>query len=245
MKISVQLYTLRALLEKDLWGTLDKLSSEGFRNVELAGLYGHTPEEFRMGLSERGLKAHSMHVGLDQAKEHLDQTVQEAHTIGLEFVVVPWLDPKSFGGGWKEIAEILGDLAQEYKQNDLKLGYHNHAFEFEQTGGKSGFEVLWENAGPDLHAEVDLYWVKKGGANPVDWLHRLAKQCDQAHFKDMDAEGEFTEVGSGSLDWDAIIRAGKEMGLRYAIIENDQPKIDPLESVAKSRRFLLSKGLTD
>lgn len=245
MKISVQLYTLRSLLEKDTWGTLDKLSGEGFRNVELAGFYGHGAEEFRIGLAERGLKAHSMHVGIDQAKGQFDQTVQDAHTIGLEFVVVPWIDPKAFKGGWKEIADVLGELAVTYKQNDLKLGYHNHAFEFEKSDGTTGFETLWSNAGQELHAEVDLFWVKKGGEDPVAWLHKLAQQCDQAHFKDMDSKGEFTEVGDGSLDWDAIIQAGKQMGLRFAIIENDQPKIDPLESVARSRKFLLDKGLTD
>jgi len=245
MKISVQLYTIRSLMEKDFWGTLSRLGEAGFRNVELAGLGGNEAEAVRLGMAERGLKPHSMHVDLNRAKNDLDALVQEAHTLGVDYVVVPWIDPSQFKGGWKEIAGVLSDLAKAYGQHDLKFGYHNHAFEFEKEGDKSCFEVLWENAVPELIAEVDLFWVKKGGDDPVAWIHKLAPRIKEAHFKDMDAQGEFTEVGVGSLDWDGIIKAGKEVGIEWAIIENDAPKIDPLESVIKSREFLIGKGLKD
>lgn len=245
MRISVQLYTLRSLLEKDFWGTLEKLSEAGFRNVELAGFYDNDAEALRVGMGERGLKAHSMHIGLDQVRGNFDQVVQDAHTVGLEHVVVPWLDPSQFAGGWKEIAGLFNEFGARFTEHDLKFGYHNHAFEFEKEGDKTGFEVLWENAGSDVWAEIDLFWVKKGGSDPVDWIHRLAPKFKQAHFKDMDSNGEFTELGQGTMDWDGIIAAGKEVGLEWAIIENDSPKIDPLEAVTISRKFLVSKGLKD
>ncbi|MFM9874390.1 MAG: sugar phosphate isomerase/epimerase family protein [Fimbriimonadaceae bacterium] len=245
MKISVQLYTIRSLMEKDFWGTLTRLSEAGFRNVELAGLGGHDAEEARIGFAERGLKPHSMHVDLNRVKTDQDALVQEAHTLGVGTVIVPWIDHNTFKGGWKEIAEVLTSLAKLYAEHDLKLGYHNHAFEFEKEGDRTGFEILWESAGPEVVPEVDLFWVKKGGDDPIAWINKLTGRIKEAHFKDMDPKGEFTEVGQGSMDWDGIIKAGKEAGLEYAIIENDSPKIDPLESVTKSREFLLSKGLKD
>lgn len=245
MKISVQLYTIRDLMDKDFWGTLTRLSEAGFRNVELAGLGGHEAEEARIGFSERGLRPHSMHVDINRAKSDIDALVQEAHTLAVEYVIVPWIDPKAFAGGWKEIAHVLSGLSKIYSEHDLKFGYHNHAFEFEKVDGKSGFEVLWENSVSDLVPEIDLYWVKKGGDDPVAWINKLSGRVKEAHFKDMDSKGEFTEVGHGSLDWDGIIKAGKAAGIEWAIIENDSPKINSLESVIKSREFLLSKGLRD
>jgi sugar phosphate isomerase/epimerase len=87
--------------------------------------------------------------------------------------------------------------------------------------------------------------VKKGDHDPVAWMEKLAPRLRQAHFKDMDAKGDFTEVGAGSLDWKAIVAKSRELELEWAIIENDAPKIDPLESVKRSRDFLLGLGLKD
>lgn len=245
MKISVQLYTVRSLLEKDFWGTIDGLAKAGFKTVELAGLYGHSALEIREGLAKRGMKAASMHIGFDEVRDHLDAVVGDAHTLGLEYVVIPWLDPKSFKDGWKEIAATLSKFAEKFESHDLHLGYHNHAFEFEMHDGVCGFEILWENASPKLFSELDLYWVKKGGHDPVAWLKKLSKRLRFAHFKDMDEKGEFTQVGEGKLDWDSIIKEAKSAKMLYAIIENDQPKIDPLQAVIQSREFLIKKGLKD
>lgn len=232
-------------MENDFWGTLESLARAGFRNVELAGFYNNTAEDLRVGLGERGLKAHSMHVSIDQVNGDFDQMVSDAHTLGLEHVVVPWIDPSKYSGGWKEIAEILSGMAVRFKEHDLLFGYHNHAFEFEKFGEKTGYEILWENAGAELGAEIDLFWVKKGGENPVGWIEKLAPRFKQAHFKDMDSKGEFTELGQGTIDWVEIIEASKKAGLEWAIIENDSPKIDPLEAVTISRKHLVGLGLKD
>lgn len=244
-KISVQLYTLRSLMEKDFWGTLTGLGQAGFKNVEMAGLGGFTAEEVRAGLAERGMKAHSMHVGFERVRDDMDAVVAEAHTLGCEFVVVPWIDPKKFDRQWIGVAQSMSGLADRLRVHDLWLGYHNHAFEFEHQEGRPGFEIFWENAGENLIAELDLFWVKKGGHDPVDWMKRLAKRLRLAHYKDMDLNGEFTEIGSGTLDWRSIVPASRDVNLDWAVIENDDPKSDPLAAVIQSRNYLLGLGLKD
>lgn len=244
MKISVQLYTVRSLLEKDFWGTIDGLAKIGFKNVELAGLYGHSAEDVQSGLAERGIKARSMHSSFEAVRDNMDSVVGEAHTLGLADVVVPWLNIGQFKG-WEDAASQLTDLAKKLTKHDITLSYHNHDFEFQKQGDRTGFEILWEHAAPSLHAELDLYWVTKGGGDPVTWIDRLDKRVRLSHYKDMDNSGNFAQVGQGKLDWKRIIEANKRAGTLYAIIENDQPQIDPLEAVRQSREFLLKQGLKD
>lgn len=232
-------------MEKDFWGTLSRLGEAGFRNVELAGLGGNSATEVKDGLVSRGLAAHSMHVGLDRVQSDFDGVVQEAHSLGLEHVIVPWLDPKSFLGGWSEIGKVLGELADRMAKHDISFGYHNHAFEFESVGESTGFGMIWDHSGETLRAELDLYWVAKAGENPGEWLRRLGPKVKQAHFKDMALSGEFTEVGSGTLNWRELIPVCREVGVDWAIIENDDPKMDPLESVIQSRNYLIGLGLKD
>lgn len=246
MKIGVQLYTLRSSFEKDLWGTFDALAAQGFKNVELAGTYDLEPAELAKGLKERGLKASSAHVGLDQFENGIDGVAEFAKAFDIQHVVVPWLDP-SARGAYKELGEKLTKFAVALEPHGIKVGYHNHDFEFEKSGEEMGYEVLWQHADTKkVFAELDLYWVVRAGEDPVAWLKELSGNVPFTHFKDMKKDDTFfTEVGSGRIDWKALIEAGKKAGVKYAIIEHDQPEMDPLESVKKSREYLLGLGLKD
>lgn len=250
MKISVQLYTLRDSFEKDLWGTFDNLAEIGFKNVELAGLYGLTAQELKDGLAQRGIKASGTHTGLGELENDLDHHVAIAHTFGIETLIVPWLNINDFPGGWTEVGNRLNAIAPKLAAHDLKIAYHNHDFEFAPDNSpegqaRPGYDVLWQTAKPEVRAEVDVYWVQKAGHDPVAWLEKLGPRNVYTHFKDIDENGFFTQVGQGKINWDGVIDACKKQNVEYAVIENDQPQIDPVEAVRQSREFLLSKGLSD
>lgn len=248
MKIAVQLYTIREPLGKDFWGTLDKVAKIGYKNVQIAGLYNLKPEEVRKGLDERGLIGVSPHVSLDDVEKRLSETIQMAKTLGCDRVTVPWVGKDVYGKGWKLAAERFNKVGEAIHEQGLMFSYHNHAFEFEKEGDKPGYDVLWANVNRDLvQAEIDLYWVQKGGADPVRYLKLLRGDCPTLHFKDMTKDDKkiFTEVGSGQLDWNAIIPAAIQARTEYAIVENDDPQMDPLESIRISREFLIGQGLKD
>ena len=247
IKIGVQLYTLRTLFEKDVWGTMDGLARLGFKNVELAGMYGMEAKVMAAGLRRRGLNVTSAHVGIEQFDSDMNGLVEMAKTLEFTDLIVPWINPEQHGG-WKGVGEKLTRFAGEVAPHGLRVGYHNHDFEFKKDGDDLGYEVLWHHADPKkVFAELDIYWVVKGKQDPVAWLNELKGHIFYAHFKDMKKdEGEgFTEVGAGRIDWKKVIAAGEKAGLKYAVIENDQPEIDPLESVKRSREHLLIIGLKD
>jgi sugar phosphate isomerase/epimerase len=245
MKIAVQLFTLRDSLEKDLWGTLVRLSDEGFKNLELAGLYNREAREWRDRLDELGMQVIAAHVGLDEASD-MDKSAALAETLGFTRMVVPWVGKEAYASGWTPFGKRLEELGRQYVDRDLELLYHNHDFELTMQGGDLGLNLLFKAAHSTfLQAELDLYWLQKGGVDPGPYVLSMAGRVPLAHFKDMDENGEFTEVGDGVLDWDDIFESCGVAGTEYAIIENDQPKGDPIESVLRSRQFLKSQGLQD
>ncbi len=248
MRIAVQLYSLRDLLDKDTWGTLRRLSEIGFKTGELAGTYGKTPAEFAAKCKEFGLSIIAPHVGIGDLEGKPGDVVSLCQTMGTDMVVLPWIGEDVYKPGWAKAAERMNRIGAAMKREGLRFLYHNHSFEFAPEGGRPGYDVLIEAADPvSLNFEMDAFWVQHGGGDPVAYLNRMKGRVKTMHFKDMKPgeKKEMEDVGYGILDWKAIIPAAKEAGVEYAIIEHDSPPFDPLQHAAKSRDYLISQGLKD
>ena len=105
---------------------------------------------------------------------------------------------------------------------------------------------LWENSEPHLvKAEVDVYWVKHGGEDPVARINSLGNRVLSLHLKDM-AKGEdkkFAAVGTGILDFKAILTAAEKVGVQYGAVEQDNCyDVPPLESIKTSYENLKKLG---
>lgn len=248
MRIAVQLYTLRSLLEKDTWGTLRRLTDMGFRTGELAGTYGKPQAEFAARCKDLGLQIIAPHVGTEELEGRPEGVAALCRTMGTDTAVLPWVGEEFYGGGWAKAAERLNRIGKAMKERGIRFLYHNHSFEFRPENGRPGYDLLIENADPAvLNFEMDAFWVQHGGGDPVAYLKRMKGRVQTMHFKDMKPgeKKEMEDVGYGILDWKAIIPAAKECGVEFAIIEHDEPPFDPLQHVARSRDFLLSQGLKD
>lgn len=248
MKIAVQLYTLRDLLQEDTWGTLKRLRDMGFRSGQLAGTYGHSVQEFASKCEEIGFQGIAPHMGIDEFENRPEEVAELCSALGTDMAVLPWISEDVYGGGWAKVAARFEKIGDSMKSLGIGFLYHNHAFEFQEEGDKSGFEVLWKNADPTLvRCEMDAYWVQYGGADPEEYLKSLGDRVETMHFKDMKPgeKREMEDVGYGILDWKNIIPAALKAGVKFAIIEHDAPPGDPLQHVARSRDFLLSQGLKD
>lgn len=248
MKIAVQLYTLRELLQRDTWGTLRRLADMGFRTGELAGTYNKPKEEFAAKCKELGIQIVAPHLGIEEFEQRPDEVAALCKAMGTDMAVLPWVGTDVYGSGWKNGAERFNKIGAAMKQRGVTFLYHNHNFEFRDEGGRPGYDVLVDSVDPDLvKFEMDAYWVQSGGGDPVAYLKRMKGNVKTMHFKDMKPgeKKEMEDVGFGILDWKAIIPAAKEAGVLYAIIEHDEPPGDPLQHVARSREFLIDQGLKD
>ncbi|MFC4853418.1 sugar phosphate isomerase/epimerase family protein [Actinophytocola glycyrrhizae] len=233
-KISIQLYTLRSVLETDLEGTLDALADIGYRKVELAGTYGRSATEFRKLLDARRIRATSTHAGIDG---DLDQAIADAKILGNRRSNVAWAN---FGtiAEWETFADRLEAAGKAYRRAGIKFGYHNHNQEYQTIDGVRPIDVLARRTSRrNVSFEMDLYWVVAGGADPVREFYRNPGRVEQYHVKDRAPDGGFADLGEGDIDFRRIFRATRPLEVEEYIVENDQP-VDALKCAETGYKYL-------
>ncbi len=233
-KISIQLYTLRSVLENDLEGTLDALADIGYRKVELAGTYGRSAAEFRKLLDARRIKATSTHVGIDG---DINQAIADAKVLGNRRSNVPWANFATIAE-WSAFADKLEAAGKAYRRAGIGFGYHNHNQEFALVEGVRPIDVLTgRTSRRNVSIEMDLYWVVTGGADPVREFYKTPGRVKQYHVKDRAPDGGFADLGEGTIDFRRIFRATRPLEVEEYIVENDQP-VDALKCAETGHNYL-------
>ena len=243
-KIGIQLYTVRDQMKADFEGTLAHIAEIGYKEVEFAGYFDHTPADVRAILDRHGLSAPSTHIGLgemDDWKKALDT----AKAIGHEYVVVPWVpqEKRLTLDGWKNVASVFNRAAQMTKDAGMQFAYHNHDFEFPKMDGQVPYDVLLQSTDAKLvQLEIDLYWITKGGQDPLTYFARWPGRIPLVHVKDGGAAPEYkmADVGQGKIDWKRIFAKRDQAGIKHFFVEHDQPP-QPFDDIAASYNYL--KGL--
>lgn len=248
-QVGLQLYTVREEYLKDFPGTIRQVAEQGYEGVELAGDTGLSAEELKDLFADCGLEVAGAHTSLPDLRGKLDQVIEFNKQIGNQRIVCPSL-PKELQekgrAGYQEAACALYGVAEKLKEAGMNLSYHNHSFEFVPDGEGYLLDTLLEQTAPaGVLAELDTYWVRHGGADPVEYIKKYSGRIDILHIKDIAAgeEQAFAEIGSGILDWDGIFAAAERAGVAWYIVEQDICPGPPLESARKSLDYLKSRGM--
>jgi sugar phosphate isomerase/epimerase len=242
LPLGIQLYTLRSLMEKDFDGTIANVARAGYKEVEFAGYFGRTPAQVRAALHKNRLAAPSSHIPLPKDDATWEKNLADAKTIGHEWVVIPWLDPslRKTADDWHRHGDRLNHLGEATKKAGLKLAYHNHDFELARTADGTYLDMLLGMTDPKLvNYEMDVYWVTKGGGDPIAFMKKYPGRFPLLHLKDATPapEQKITDVGSGTIDWKRVITAGRAQGTKHAFVENDNAP-DPLVAIRTSEAYL-------
>jgi sugar phosphate isomerase/epimerase len=223
--VGLQLYTLRDMMAVSVPATLKLVSAVGYKEVETAGYFEHSPQEFRKMLDGEGLTSPSAHIRLDLFDKSLNQVIDTAKEIGHEYVVIPYLTVEQRGSGidvYKKLAENCNVYGEACKKVGLKLAYHNHDFEFEMRDGQLPYDVLLQDVDADLMTmEMDLYWMAKAKQDPLSYFKRHPGRFKLWHVKDMDKQGAFADVGTGVIDFPTIFAHAKQAGVKHKVVERD------------------------
>lgn len=247
--IAAELYTLRACLRDAdaIAAGLRRVREIGYAGVELAGLGPIEPRRLRGLLDENGLVACSAHVPWERLRDETDAAAEDCRTWGCDHVAVPVL-PAGYrdATGYARFGVEASEVAARLRAAGIRLAYHNHAFELERYGRESGLEILYRSGDRSLlGAQLDTYWIQYGGGSPSAWIRSLGGRMPTIHVKDMavaDGGPVMAEIGEGNLDWTDVLAACREAGVQWLIVEQDECRRDPFESLAISRRNLAALG---
>jgi len=248
-QVGIQLYSVRDRSEKDFLGTIREIADIGYKNVELAGLYGHSATEVRKALADAGLNATSAHIGLTAGDpaiwDNLKKSVEMAQELGLRRFIVPYY-PLGQSPTADDVAKFIDAIEQAANivtEAGLEFGYHNHDFEFKPVGGQLVIDQLLERVpASKLFAEFDLGWVKVAGQDPAAYINKYAGRLPLVHAKDFKADGVDTEIGRGTVDWDSALAACEATGVEYVIIEQERYDESSLVSAKKNFEYFKARG---
>jgi sugar phosphate isomerase/epimerase len=256
--LGVQLWTIRAYLEKDLLGSLTKLAKLGYTEVELFGYCGtywrKSPKEFSKICADLGLTIISSHYFTGRHNRSFpgtllngwEKAVEDAALMNIPYMICAWLynQERTSIDLYKELADLLNQAGQTCQQSAIELGYHGHDFEFPSIDGIVPYDLLLQSTDPELvKMEADLYWITKAGVDPVAYFKQYPGRFPLWHVKDMEPESQqFAEVGQGIIDFDRIFAHRHTAGLKHWFVEQDQMIREPFESLAISRDYLLKKN---
>ena len=244
--ISLQFYTIRDAFAADPMGTLERVAKIGYPGIEIGGYGNKNRDELIAKIKDLGLTVTGAHVGIETMQDDFTGVVQENVALGNTNIIVPWTDAKYRGSveTLRQTGALLESLAQKCADEGFTFSYHNHDFELsEQHDGKTALEIIFEAAPQYLQSELDVYWVKKGGKDPVEFINKFAGRLSMLHVKDMMPDESFGEVGAGILDWPAIFAAAEKTTVMHYVVEQDICPGDPFDSIATSYNNLKQMGI--
>jgi sugar phosphate isomerase/epimerase len=266
--IAIQLYSIRADMSKDPLGSLKKVAEMGYEYVEHANyvdrkFYGYSPKEFRKVLDDLGLNMISGHTVM--GPEHWDEskndfsdswkyTVDDAAVLGQKYVVSPSMDNSMRNKyddfmRYMEIFNKCGDLC---KNQGMKFGYHNHAFEFnEKLNNEKLFDIMMRSMDPDkVVVQLDIGNLYNGGAVALDVVRQYPGRFENLHVKDeiVASSGndkyESTIIGQGIVNAREVIDLATKIGGTevYIIEQESYQGKTPMECIEENLKVMKSWG---
>ena len=252
--LAVQLWSFRNDFKKDVPGTLRRVRELGFTNVELAGTYGMTAAQFRAELDKAGLRAVSMHVDYQTARDHVDQIIADAKALGVSYVGVPWIKSPFTREDCLAAIKVFNEAGRRLAASGLKFFYHLHGYEFVPDAGGKGtlFDLLM--TGTDrryVSFQLDTAHVAFPGQDPAELMRRYPGRFSSLHLKDVRRDipgnnsGVFKDedgrpLGEGKINWPVTLKVARKEGVRWYIVEDETPTVWP--GIAASLRYLRALG---
>ncbi|WP_295674501.1 sugar phosphate isomerase/epimerase, partial [uncultured Mucilaginibacter sp.] len=176
--------------------------------------------------------------------DDLETYIEAANITGMTYVIIPSINGEVLKSAdqFKQVAEKMNKAAEICKKSGLKLGYHNHNFEWKPVDGTTFYDVILKETDPALvHMEMDMYWVVRAGQDPIKLFQQHPGRFALCHLKDMDKTNHNlnTEIGNGAIDFKKILSYKKLAGLEHFIVEQENfTNIDPIVSISKSAAYV-------
>jgi sugar phosphate isomerase/epimerase len=262
MKKGVQTFTVRNFMNtaKEVEESLRKIKDLGYDSVQTWTPGFMTHAEYKALLDNVGLETCSSGGSYEKMlidSGAIEDAIEQAKIFNVEYIGIGTLpkEMRESESGYRQYAKNINKISEQLKEENLKLLYHPHALEFFSLGGGlKGMDILLNETTPDgLHFALDTHWLAAGGVSVVDWIYKVKGRMKIIHFKDYAIVGGaekiedvckgFAEVGEGNIDWVKVIKACNDIGVEYAVVEQDVCPGDPFDSLRISFDNMVKFGI--
>lgn len=237
--IGLQLYSFRKQLPQDVPGMLQKISGMGFRFIEGGGTYNLPKEEYKLLLQKNNLQIVSFGADFKELENSPGAVAEKAAFFGATYVVCSWVphdgDKFTIEDKKKSVA-VCNAAGKVMKAKGLQFMYHVHGYEFQPYKGGTFFDYMLRHLDPAYaNFEMDVFWFKHSGQDPVAWLNKYPNRFLTLHLKDRKkgTENNLTAradvetnvvLGQGDVDIAAVMKAAKKAGIKYAFLEDESSR---------------------
>ena len=250
--LGLQLYSLRDMVrDEGIQKVLEAVAQMGYNSIETASyndgkLYGKDPAELKKMVEDLGMKLTSSHLGRnisgdsDADMAWWNKAVDAHSAAGMKYMIMPSSPLRGEGAtldNIKRYSDYFNEIGLISAGASVMFGYHNHDFEFtSKVDGKPVYDYMLEYTSADhVTFQLDVYWIKKGGYDPVEYMKKYAKRMKVLHIKDETAIGT-----QNTVDYKAVFDQAYAGGVKDWYVEVERYDGTPQEDVKKSADFLVS-----
>lgn len=250
-EIGLQLYSLRNQFKTDVPGTLAKIKSWNIHEIEGGGTYGLSTSAYKKLLAQNNLKMVSISADFDSLTKKPQAAIDEAKTFGAEYIVCFWIPHNADVftiDDMKKAIEVFSVAGKKIHDAGLSFCYHPHGYEFRPYENGTLFDYMVQNTDAKyLNFEMDVFWVKQPGQDPVALLEKYPTRFIMLHLKDRKLGTEGNQngtadeesnvvLGQGDVNIAAVIKAAKKIGIKHYFIEDESSK--SVEQIPQSLEYL-------
>lgn len=219
MKFAVQLYSLYKVIEKEgLFDVLKRIKEVGYHGVEFAGFYNYNIEEIKDIIDEIDLKTAGLHLSLSEIVK-LEQLDKIVDLLNPPTITLPYLQEEYRNANINKIYGILNNTSSYLKNKNIKVCYHNHAFEFENN--QDLLKQILNNT--NAYAEPDIFWLTVAQKDSLEYIKSIKDRIGILHIKELGNDGisgKSPVIGQGHSKCLEVLKYAKNnLDIEWAVLE--------------------------
>ena len=242
----IQLWTVKENMMADAKGTLAKLASFGYKQIESY----EGPQGMFWGMGHKGFKTYMDDLGMKIVSSHCDNLTdfdkksEQAAAIGMQYLICPHKGTQKSLDNYKAFADEFNASGQIAKKHGIKFAYHNHDYSFIPMDGQMPQDVMMQGTDPALvDFEMDIYWVRAANEDPITWLKKYPNRFKLCHVKDLIKTAnnghDSCVLGTGTIDFKKILKAGAKYGLDTFFVEQEAfTGTNPIDAAGLDAKYM-------
>jgi len=250
-RVATQLIVFGERAKSNLEATLAAVAEAGYDGAETGLMLDDVPpKRLARALADAGLGLAGCHAGFPTLARSA-AALEYVAEAGGKHLVCSGVGGKGKPEFYEQACPVFNQVGELALQKGMVFCYHNHSWEFESFGGKTGFDILCQGTDPNLvKLCVDTFWVADAGQDPAVFLYHMRKRIALIHLKDgrpkqrlADGSLTFLELGAGDLDFPSILKMATLANPPWLTVEQDRSTLPPSESIRRSRQYLRDLGV--